>query len=257
MLGAVGVCVAGTSKQAGGIAAALGAAWFWFSQATSIVGLIGIVEDLKLWVDTAAWLIAQARALAPGFADALVAIGAALHAALELFRGVFRPLFDFLLGWLPFDVPQIAKDAAVVAVFALLGHWRMRRKHFRDWRAVSQAEFLAMRARALEAGLNVPEDQYKALNFERGFQAYWRLHGVPFEITDEKLRAMFTEDLNAAIDAYGPGFESFVATQRETAEIVSPAQQRVFRNESTSLMFVWTLAIITIVLVAIDVFLVR
>ncbi|MEZ5956468.1 MAG: hypothetical protein R3C27_04565 [Hyphomonadaceae bacterium] len=239
------------TKKAGGLLAGLGAAWFWFSQATSIIGLVGIIEDLKAWASVATWLMHQVQAVAPLLASTLDAMGVLVHAGLELFRSVFRPVFDFLLGWVPFEIPQFVKDAAVVMVFVLLGRWRTKSKHLDEWRRLNEKGLTDLRDRARAFGLEVSDWSYGkngALRLQSGVEAHWRLKD---DVQDDSYRKLLQDNLDIAVREFGPKFGEF-AEQHGWEGYVTPAESRLFEREERALFFVYGLAGVTATTVVVD-----
>ncbi len=129
--------------------------WLGFSQVCSVIGLISIIEDLKLWVIWIAWLLGQLRRFLSPLADLLDLAGSAVHTVLELFRGFFRPMLDVTLQWLPFTLPDIAKDAIVVAAFVGLALIRTDRRLAGAQKQAAQLERERLHGIFREAGIPV------------------------------------------------------------------------------------------------------
>lgn len=109
--------------------------WFWFSQIASLIGLASILDDLKIWVSAVAWVIERTELLLPWMASALTILGEALHPVTALWRSVVHPVINFLLFWLPIDLPLLVKDVVAVSLFAVLGWMRSKT----PWKEASAA----------------------------------------------------------------------------------------------------------------------
>jgi hypothetical protein len=158
------------AKGIGGLLTGLGIAWAWFSQISSIIGLVGIVEDMKLWLAASSWCLERIREAAPQLADFCAGLGAALHVGLEFLRGLYRPLFEFAFGWLPFDVPVVLMDAIVVALFVAGSRWRANAANMKRWSKVTARDDAELIAAAASFGIVLqPRD---ARRLEWAVQAY-------------------------------------------------------------------------------------
>jgi hypothetical protein len=102
-------------------------AWFWFSQIISLIGLISMLDDLRLWVATVRRLIALLDRWIPPLAALVENLGYMLHAVVETWRAVVHPPLELLFGWLPFEVPLIVRELLVVAAFVTTGWVRAAR----------------------------------------------------------------------------------------------------------------------------------
>lgn len=103
-----------------------GRSWFWFSQITSIIGVISIIDDLNSWALLASTVMTWLRENIHVVYAALEWLGQAFHLIIEAYRFVVHPLIRFLLGWLPFEVPTIVLDLLLITSLALSGILRER-----------------------------------------------------------------------------------------------------------------------------------
>lgn len=103
-----------------------GRSWFWFSQITSIVGVISIVDDLHSWALLASAAMSWLRENIHLVYVALEWLGRAFHFVIETYRFIVHPIIRFLLGWLPFEVPTILLDLLLITSLALSGILRER-----------------------------------------------------------------------------------------------------------------------------------
>lgn len=79
------------------------------------LSIASFVENLHMGKDAIAFVVAELSKI-DGWADAVKAVAAILHGALEWWRGILKDLFSFL----PFDVPQWLHDpiSIVIAAFS-------------------------------------------------------------------------------------------------------------------------------------------
>jgi hypothetical protein len=105
---------------------ALGAVIGWFGSFFSFVG------KSSAWQ----WVWAQALSLATNapqiVRDAVHAVGAGASWLIEHYRAIVHPIFDFLFGWLPFEVPEGAYDLIFIASVAILSLARWWRHSFTE-----------------------------------------------------------------------------------------------------------------------------
>lgn len=229
------------AKGIGGSLAALGVAWSWFSQVTSVVGLVGIVEDLKVWLRTAAWCTERVRAAAPQLADFLAGLGAAIHAGLEFFRGLYRPIFEFLFGWLPFDVPVLAMDILVVAIFVAASRWRIGSAYLKQWIKLGGSDQAKLLAAAKEMGVAcAPQDTRRLEAAINGYQQGKHFGAVPDYLA---------EDLAWARAQFGDAFAKFADAQPPFWDI-GDAKRRLLGGEARLKILIYALAAITAVFLA-------
>lgn len=232
----------GQAKLGGGLIARLGIAWSWFSQIASIVGLIGIVEDLKIWLAAWNWGLARLRAVLPGLEQFLVAAGAAIHQGLELFRGLYRPAFEFLLGWLPFDVPVVLMDVAVVALFVLGSRWRVGAAYLKQWGKLSTEENRELTAAAAVMGIQfAPREVYQ---FKRAVDGYQHKKHLGFDLA--------VEDIAWARAQWGEKFDAFAETQKPAWENLSPTAKGLLAGQKRLMFFIYGLAALVALLLAVE-----
>jgi hypothetical protein len=104
------------SKQ--GHATDLSLIWVWISQLISIIGLIGIIDDLKSWQNFLSKLYAL---LFPWLSQFLQSFGFIIHRAIELWRMALRPVYHLLFDWLHLQLPYLWIDITIVVIFIALG----------------------------------------------------------------------------------------------------------------------------------------
>ncbi len=229
-------------KKAGGLLARLGIAWAWFSQITSIIGLIGMAEDLRLWLEASAWLLEVLRTAAPGVADFLASMGASVHQGLEFFRGLYRPVFEFAFGWLPFEVPVIVFDIALVAIFVLASRWRVSAAYLKQWVKVGRSEDAEWLASAARMGIVCGQrEAHRLQNAVRGFQQA-RHFGV-----EEPEYAV--EDLAWARANFGAAFEPF-ALARPLFLDIGDTKRRLLGGQRWIMRFIYGFAGIVALMLA-------
>lgn len=100
------------------IVGALSAVVGWFAS------FISFLERMQFWPmvwrELVGWL-AGLSSIAHQIAEA---IGAGAHWLAELYRALIYPLFDFLLGWTSFRVPEWGYDAIFIGSFVILSYVR-------------------------------------------------------------------------------------------------------------------------------------
>ncbi|MEQ1618081.1 MAG: hypothetical protein ABL883_07025 [Terricaulis sp.] len=228
------------AKAGGSLKASLGAAWSWFSQIASVVGLVGIVEDLKIWLVVWNWGRARLHDVLPGLEQFLVAAGAAIHQGLEDFRGLYRPAFEFLFGWLPFDVPIVAMDVAVVALFVLGSRWRVGAAYLKQWGKLSTAENQALTAAAAGMGIQfAPREVYQ---FKRAVDGYQHKKHLDFDLA--------AEEIAWARAQWGEKFDAFAETQKPAWENLSPTAKGLLAGQRRVMFFIYALAALVALLLA-------
>ena len=231
------------SKQRG---KRLGQAWFWISQVTSVIGLISILDDLKLWLAALAWLMARLRDILPLLSDLLRGLGGAIGVVLDLFRGFFRPIVEFLLQWLPFQVSDLAKDALVVVLFVGLSWLRNKIKFFWEWSAADYDETAALLAAAQRAGIACEDRDTGEIQY--AIFCYWSLRDWNPE---PDLKAKLQAGWDKAKSKYGEPLEAFANASPEFRR-TSPRKLRLFDREIRANMLVWSLGAFTALLVLLD-----
>ncbi len=230
------------TKAGGGLKAGIGAAWSWFSQIASIVGLVGIVEDLKIWLAIWTWCQTRVHELAPGLERFLVAAGAAIHQGLEFFRGLYRPAFEFLFGWLPFDVPIVLMDVAVVALFVFGSRWRVGAAYLKQWGQLTDEENQKLSAAATAMGIQfAPRDAYK---FKWAVDGYQHKKHLGFDLA--------VEDIAWARAQWGDRFDAFAETQKPAWENLSPTAKGLLAGQKWVMFFIYALAALVAVLLAVE-----
>jgi len=110
-----------TNSLDSSLKAKLGRWWFYLSQVLSVIGLAGILDDIKSWLKFVEWGTARIREISPDLSALLLLIGGFIRSIVSLWRSILHPPVDFLLGWLPFQVPVLAKDLLLVCVFVAVG----------------------------------------------------------------------------------------------------------------------------------------
>jgi hypothetical protein len=118
------------------------------------LSVASFVENLHMGKDAIAYVVAELSKI-DGWADAVQAVAAIFHGALEWWRGVLRDLFHFL----PFEIPQWMHAPLSIMIFVV----------FRGLRALSSAE------RAIE--LHIDQDDSLSLHSVRRLyvrEAAWR-----------------------------------------------------------------------------------
>lgn len=223
-----------------GLSAKLGVAWSWFSQIASIVGLVGIVEDLKIWLAIWNWCQARLRDVAPQLEQFLIVAGAAIHQGLEFFRGLYRPAFEFLFGWLPFDVPIVLMDAVVVALFVLGSRWRVHAAYLKQWGKFSEEEDQKLTADAALMGIQF--EQREAYRVKWAIQGYQQKKHLGLDLA--------VEDLAWARARWGDKFDAFAETQKLTWEQISPTATALLTGQKRVMFFIYGLAALVALLLA-------
>lgn len=219
------------AKRSGG-AGWLANAWTWFSQIVSIIGLIGLVEDLKLWARAAAWCMARLSEAAPAVAAFFASFGACVHAVLEFLRGLYRPAFEALFSWLPFDVPVLVTDVALVAIFVLASRWRIGGAYLKQWGALTSDEHEKLRADAALMGIQIaPRDVHK---FKWAVDGYQHKKRLGFDLA--------VEDIAWARVHWGEKFDAFAETQPPAWENVSPRALRLLHGQRRVMFFIYGFA---------------
>lgn len=233
--------MSGQAKLGGGLGARLGAVWSWFSQIASVVGLVGIVEDLKIWLVVWNWGRARMHEALPGLEQFLVAAGAAIHQALEFFRGLYRPAFEFLFGWLPFDVPIVFMDIGVVALFVLGSRWRVGAAYLKQWGKLSTAENQELTAAAAAMGIQfAPREVYQ---FKRAVDGYQHKKHLGFDLA--------VEEIAWARAQWGEKFDAFAETQKPAWENLSPTAKGLLAGQRRVMYFIYGLAaLVALLLIA-------
>ncbi len=215
-----------------GMSAKLGVAWSWFSQIASIVGLVGIVEDLKIWLAIWNWCQARLRDVAPQIEQFLIITGAAVHQGLEFFRGLYRPAFEFVFGWLPFDVPVVALDVIVVALFVLGSRWRVGAAYLKQWGKLTDEENQKLNAAAAAMGIQFAlRDAYK---FKWAVDGYQHKKHTGFDLA--------VEDIAWARAQWGDKFDAFAETQKPAWENLSPTAKGLLAGQKRVMFFIYGLA---------------
>jgi hypothetical protein len=235
--------MSGQARSIGGLLAGLGIAWSWFSQLTSIVGLVGIVEDLKIWFEAWDWCLARLRETAPGLEPFLVGLGASIHQGLEFFRGLYRPAMEFVFGWLPFDPPHVLMDVVVVAIFVVGSHWRADAANMKRWSKVTAKDDSELLAAAASFGIVVAQ-RSDVWRLERAVHGYQ--HGK--HIGQEAPYAI--EDLAWALAQWGEAFEK-LAQARPLFLDIGDAKRGLLAGQRRLMFFIYGFAaLVALLLVA-------
>lgn len=227
----------------------LGRAWFWFSQITSVIGLIGIIDDLRLWNQFWTWFVANVEAVLPSIAQLAAEVGRFVHAGLDAFRSAYRPVIDFLLQWLPFKIPTLAKDVLFVAAFILLGSFRARLR-FRD-ATERAADIDATFALAAAESFGISVDSHNVTTLRLGVRAYGFLES-PFTGDDEAHAAERVEwrrQLAEARQLFGPSIDDFAKAHPQLRGSLGPRGLQSLKDETRALMAVWVLGAATAALI--------
>jgi hypothetical protein len=238
------------SASQNGIFALFGKGWFWFSNITSVVGLISIIDDLKLWIATAAQIIAWVQSAIPGLAEALLAVGRAIHVVLEIFRALARPLFDLLFGWLHIQVPQMAKDAVIVAIFVALGLVRVGLKAKADYRNARNLHLADIKRKAEAFGFAYDDSAAFDVSVAAG-----NFNTLNSPYMNEENKAYSRKRLDEAVARFGPKLEPFLQAHPEIYH--HDAYRGWVQNQTFGTWFVWIAAGITALLVVLDAILMR
>lgn len=108
-----------------------GAAWLgsWYCFISSP---LSILADFRWVLDCATFLIQRSGILR----EPLIFAGSVLHAIVETWRSITRPVSEILFGWLPIDVPQWASDLSVLAAILVFG---LARSAWIKWSAQTKA----------------------------------------------------------------------------------------------------------------------
>lgn len=226
--------MSGQARSIGGLLAGLGIAWSWFSQLTSIIGLVGIVEDLKIWFEAWDWCMARLHEAAPGLEPILVGLGAAIHQGLEFFRGLYRPAMEFVFGWLPFDPPDVLMDVVVVAIFVAGSHWRADAANMKRWGKATAQDSAELLAAAASFGIVVAKPS-EVWRLERAVQGYQ--HGEHFG--QEAPYAI--EELAWAQAQWGEGFEK-LAQARPLFLDIGDAKRGLLARQKWLMFFIYGFA---------------
>jgi hypothetical protein len=216
--------------------------WRGAAQAIVVIGLSGVLENLKSWS-----VLAGRLQQAPGLAEIARSVGLAVHAIVEPYQAVVRPLFDFLLGWAPFEVVAPAQDAIVAALFLALAQWPDGGAHFRAWRRMSDAQRRAIVTAAQEAGLKVGAGDARVLIEAVEAVAWGRSY--PGIMTEEDARLIESKYVERARARFGPSFDAFAGRQGA----LGGAPPRLHRMpQNLSLRLVWAFAALVCALAAVD-----
>lgn len=108
----------------------LSIAWLYFSQVTSIIGLISIIDDLRSWISVATTI---SRFLQNNISVSIYSIVryifSCINDLVKIYRELVHPVVDWLTQWLPYPIPSTVKDIIIVAVFYFLGRTRIENVH--------------------------------------------------------------------------------------------------------------------------------
>lgn len=226
------------------------------SELGSFIGLISIVDQLKLWIEMMSRLLAVIRDFFSPLAEWLAVLGRAVHAVLETFRAVFHPPLDFLLQWLPFEVPGTVKDLVVVAAFIALGHVRADRREPGELEAVMGREMhrLALEYRA--AGIDFhPHSLGEVLRAVNAYRMLSLGASAPppryFKRRHAREQLELERVWQRARDYYGPELEAYAAAAVDKP-IVSPETEEFLFRALGPRFVVWLLGLATATLVAFD-----
>ncbi len=231
--------MSGQAKRIGGVLAGLGAAWSWFSQFTSIVGLVGIVEDMRIWFKAWDWCLSRMRELAPGLEPFLIGLGAAIHQGLEIFRGLYRPVFELVFGWLRFDPPDVLMDVVLVAIFVVASRWRVGAAYLKRWSRVTAQNYSELLAAAAQFGIVCQPSDARRLEWAvQGFQ-----HGKHFG--QEAPYAI--DDLAWANAQWGEAFEQ-LALSRPLFLDIGDEKRGLLAGQRRLMFFIYGFAVLVALL---------
>lgn len=225
----------------------LGRTWFWFSQVVTVISLISIVEDLRLWTNAISWLNERLRDLLPALQRIVAGLGRALDWVLELFRGIFRPIVEFCLQWLPFEIPEIVKDGIVVAVFVGVGLVRTELRFFNIWQ-LDDHDDLDLVELAAKSGVRCRARNVVWIKSALG--SYSLLHITHWQVPRTEL-ADARRRWGEALERFGPAIEVFARTEPRFGG-TGDNEEELFSRKRRARAVIWWLSGSTAALVVID-----
>lgn len=223
----------------------IAAAWSWFSEVMSVIGMISVIDNLRLWARAIGWLSARLADLLPVLQRLLLVVGQIIALVLDIFRGIFRPIVDFCLQWLPFPVPDIVKDGIVVAIFVGVGLVRTELRFFAFWSDPFDEEELVDNAR--KAGIRCRVANVFWL--KEAIASYKLLQVTDWQVPEADL-AKARRSWNEALKRFGPGIETFAPTVWQVG--FWGGEEAIFYGKRRARAMIWSLAGFTIALVVID-----
>lgn len=211
--------------------------WFWFSQITSVIGLASLIDDLKIWMAFVEWLIGALDGLWPILARLAEGIGGVLHAVISLWRSIFHPVIDILLGWLPVSIPPWVKDVVLIAIFVLLGRSRADDLSNRT----TQDRHRFFKAMADRHGANGMVQAWMVEPYDK------RRRGEPLR----NYEVLFADQFEAALGANAGRCADELLTSKEWKALLS-RDGRAYMISKDLKALVWILAGVAAVLVVLD-----
>lgn len=103
----------------------------------SVIGSVFSIAASARWVIDASASVYQ---FAATHLPLMLGVFDLLHHGIEVWRSITRPVFDFLFGWVPFDVPRVALDILVIVSVVVGGAvrgWLATLNERRFMRAIS------------------------------------------------------------------------------------------------------------------------
>lgn len=86
---------------------------------TGVIGLIGVLDDLRSWAKFGSYIVEKAQLI--GLEGIISVSLSVLHTVSEYWRGLLYPIFDYFTSWLPFKIPSLIKDAVIIISFVMIG----------------------------------------------------------------------------------------------------------------------------------------
>jgi hypothetical protein len=211
-------------------------------QLVSVVALLSLLAGLESWVALTGRLSSQLQGAAPLAVGGAQAIGQALFAIIEAFRGAVRPLFG-ALPWAGAPLP----DVIVAGVFLALAHWPTGAMHFRAWRSLTAAQKHEIIEAAQAAGLKCgPLDARLLCEALEAFDWERRYPGAMTEAESKRLVGRYVDKARAR---FGDGFDAFAKAQKSLAGV----PPKLFRAPAgLALQLIWILTALVAAFAAID-----
>lgn len=221
--------------------------WFWFCQITSVIGLIGIIDNIKSWWKLFYYCVSWIHIYSPTLARLIELASGNVHLMLQVFRSLYRPYVDWLfkvVGLVP--PPPILTDFAIVTVFAGMGYLRLQR-----WRREAEERLIH---RPFEAGLKdemtkngVPISEYN--DVVHAIYARSMLRQDFLALSDQR-RQQLTASLAKIGLMLGPALEAIFSYQ--DAINFNPISNRIGKHALLSEDIIKGLAIFAAAAVAVD-----
>lgn len=222
----------------------LGRLWFYLSQILSVIGLAGVLDDLRSWVKFAEWSMTRLRDLSPDLSALLLWAGSAIRAIVALWRSLLHPLIDWFLGWFPFHVPVLVKDLLLVAIFFVVGWSRADALWTSVWNR--------RRARVSEIakGFN-PKDVYASFTSLRDAKDYVENHQRDRATLSEYQRKTF-QRLEESLGDRTLDFAKAIASDRVMLELETEGHKALFVLEPLLKALVVIAALMVTVFIVLD-----